>query len=283
MPDILSFLSGGLIGGFLGAFLGGFAKFFWEQWLPSWLTWRKEQRVQREKVLSQIRGPAMRAISDLQSRIFVILRSDPKDPEDYNYLYLKGKGQEDYYINSTAFLVAQFFAWEEVLRQRMAALDYSELVTRLDRVTTSFAHGGRGFQIFRLEQREIGERMLARSPDSGKECIGYSEYLRLIEKDEVPVCFKRLDERVQHLLDHPSEEVIRMLLIQHSLIDLVNFIDPDGRWVPKGRRSKVDSVWKIDQLATDKLITRKQYESMMSIVDRLGLAQKKLSSLNLKM
>ncbi len=236
MPDILSFLSGGIIGRFLGAFLGGFAKFFWEKWLPGWLTWRKEQKVQREKLLAQFRAPAIRAVSELQSRIYVILKGDDAG----NYEYLKGLGQESYYINSTAFLTAQCFAWAEILRHKVSTLDYSELVTRLEQVTTSFSHGQRGFQVFRLEQREIGERMLVSSSTSGQHCMGYSDYITLMESGQASGCFQRLDASVRYLLEHPTEQVIRLIQIQHALVDLINFIDPDERWVPKDTRTKVD-------------------------------------------
>ncbi len=74
MEQILTFLSGGVVGGLLGGFFGGFSTFLWEKWLPDWMTWRREQEVNREKLLSQVRGPAIRAISELQARVYAILR-----------------------------------------------------------------------------------------------------------------------------------------------------------------------------------------------------------------
>src|SRR5713226_2011546 len=107
MSVLLSLLSGGIIGGFIGAFLGGFVKFFWENWLPSALTWRHEQKVQREKFLSQFRDPAVRATIELRNRVFAIITT-------MDFMIVKKIGQEDYYITSTAFLLAQFFAWVEI-------------------------------------------------------------------------------------------------------------------------------------------------------------------------
>ena len=44
--------SAALVGGLIGTFFGGFTKFLWEKWLPEWLTWRRTQRVERERQLA---------------------------------------------------------------------------------------------------------------------------------------------------------------------------------------------------------------------------------------
>jgi hypothetical protein len=41
--------SAALVGGLIGTFFGGFTKFLWERWLPEWLTWRRTQRVERDR------------------------------------------------------------------------------------------------------------------------------------------------------------------------------------------------------------------------------------------
>jgi hypothetical protein len=266
MSDLLSFLSGGIVGGFLGAFLGGFAKFFWELWLPDWLTWRRQQRVQREKVLSQFRGPAIRAISELEGRMSAIL-SDLAG----NYGYVRDLGQGDYYINSTAFLIAQYFAWDEILRQEVGMLDYSDLVGRLEQVTSAFSHGFAGFQVFRLRQREIGEQMLIEPEEHGAQCMGYSGFVKLMGSAHIPAAFQRLDESVRFLLESPGEEIIRLILIQHALIDLIGFIDPEARWVPDERRAKVDAASKLEQLLGWSLIDEEQYHSAWDSAEEIGL------------
>jgi hypothetical protein len=275
MSDILSLLSGGIIGGFLGAFLGGFAKFFWEQWLPSQLTWRREQKVEREKLLSQFRGPTVRAISELQWRITVIAEGNSR------YDYLLEHGLADYYIKSTAFLIGQFYAWAEILRQRLQVLDYSELIVKLEDATRSFSAGRPGFQIFRLEQREIGERMIVRSSDAGQDCLGYSDFLEKMKGDNVPACFTRLEDAVKHLMDHSLRETIRLAQIQHSLIDLIDFIDPESRWVPKGERSKFDVVRQLEESLEKKKIHKADYNELIHQAQEAGLA-KPVDSRNLE-
>jgi hypothetical protein len=234
MDAIGSFLSGGLIGGFIGGFLGGFSKFFWERWLPDRLTWKREQKVRRRKLLATERDPAVRAISELQGRLWVIL-----DTEAGNYEYVKNLGQGDYYIDSTAFLVAQYFAWSERMRRQIAALDYTAMSLRLEAVTDAFSHGGPGFQVFRLEQREIAERlMLACSGGPGAATFEYSAFLDLASGKETPGCLRNLRQRSKHLLEQIDEEEERATRIQHALIDLLDFVDAERRWVRPGRREK---------------------------------------------
>src|SRR5215216_1126916 len=233
MPEIVSLLSSGIIGGFLGAFIGGFAKFFWENWLPGQLTWRREQKVEMEKLLSQFRNPAIMATADLQGRIFVLLNGG-------NYKYLQKVGMGEYYILSTAFLIAQFFAWVELLLQRMSMLDYSEFTGRLEKATESFSHGTPGFQIFRLEQREIGQRMINTSSNSSFHCLGYAEFVDMMKNGNVSSCFTRLETITEKLVEHPENEMARLTAIQHALIDLIMFLDPKAAWVPKKVRAKFD-------------------------------------------
>ncbi|HET8913951.1 MAG TPA: hypothetical protein VFN23_20930, partial [Ktedonobacteraceae bacterium] len=150
--------------------------------------------------------------------------------------YLKEIGQESYYITSTTFLIAQFFAWQEILRRKAAMLDYYKLMNYLSVVGRSFSDGLPGLQIFYLEQREIGENMLASSPPSDEDlytCLGYSDFKKLLEKDPPP-CIAALEKKVRELLASNQQtkqtSLKRLLLIQHALIDLMSFIDPQNHW-----------------------------------------------------
>jgi hypothetical protein len=274
MPEIFSFISSGIIGGFLGAVLGGVAKFFWDNWLPSQITWRREQKVERNKLLSQFRNPAIMATSDLEGRIFVLLFGG-------NYKYLREIDMEDYYVLSTAFLVAQFFGWTELLLQKMSILDYSELTIRLEKATESFSHGGPGFQIFRLEQREIGQRMLNMSTNSNLQCLGYAEFIDMMKKTGVPACFSRLEKITKKLLENPVSEMARLTAIQHALTDLVIFLDPEAKWVRQDRRDKFDLLKHLEEEQSLK-IGSNTYNKIIRDMEAVGLidestARQKLS------
>jgi hypothetical protein len=264
MQDILSLISGGLIGGFLGAFLGGFAKFFWDNWLPGQLTWRREQKVERDKLLSQFRAPAIRAVSELQGRVYSILKGN-------NYAYLKSIKNEEYFVTSTAFLLAALFAWVEILRQKVGALDYAELTLKLSEVTHSFARGERGFQIFHLEQREIGERMLMSSAGPDQLSVGYASFVEILKSKQAPACFLQLSRKVEYLLENPAREAIRLVTVQHALVDLIDFIDPHSRWVLEKERKKIDMREHLKELLDKKKVTIQKYETLESAAREAGL------------
>lgn len=176
-------------------FFGEFTKFLWETWLPDRLTWRRQQKVERERQLAFVRAPAILAFSDLHFRLKHVAETDAA-----NYLYVRGIGEPDYYINSTAYLVARAFIWQEILRRRMAELDYAELYGRLEIMTTAFSRGSQGFQVFRLEQREIAERMIV-TADEGQTCLPLSEFLDRTEDKTVPRWASELQERVTAALN----------------------------------------------------------------------------------
>jgi hypothetical protein len=232
--DVVKLLTSGLVGGFIGAFFGGFSKFFWERWLPDQLTWRREQRVRQRQLLATQRDPAVRAINELQGRLWVILST-----EAANYHYVKQQGDAAYYIQSTAFLVAQYFAWSELMRRQIAALDYSDLSLLLEEVSEAFAHGGSGFQIYRLEQREIGERLMPQmKADSDAAIFRSSEFRDMMAAPQPAEKLLTLRDRSQYLLDHIEREIERASLIQNALVDLLDFIDVERRWVRPNRRRK---------------------------------------------
>ena len=234
MDNFLALLTSGLVGGFIGTFLGGFSKFFWERWLPDWLTWRRDQRVRQRQLLATYRDPAVRAINELQGRLWVILTTRAA-----NYHYVKKQGDARYYIDSTAFLIAQYFAWSELMRRQIAALDYSELSGLLDQVTEAFAHGGPGFQLYALEQREIGERLMGTAKGDPEIAIfRYSEFRDMITAPKASKRFLVLQKRAKYLLDNVEAELSRATTIQNALVELLDFVDPERRWVKPDRRNK---------------------------------------------
>ena len=216
--------SAALIGGVLGTFLGGFSKFLWERWLPEWLTWRRSQRVEREQQLSSIRGPAYTALADLQGRLRAIAQTQAA-----NARYTESIGETDYYPNSTTFLVARVFAAQHQLRARMAMFDYAELYVKLEDLTSAFSEGGPGFQFFRLEQREIGERMHTVT-DPEITYMSLSEFLDRMERDDRPRWMHTMCGRVRSLLDDPLGEVYRLQAIDEALTALMGLIDAKGQW-----------------------------------------------------
>ena len=229
--------SAALVGGLIGTFFGGFTKFLWERWLPEWLTWRRTQRVERERQLAYVRAPAILAFSDLHGRLDAIASWQAE-----NYRYVKSIGQGNYYINSTAYLVARAFAWQEILRRRMASYDYAELYARLESLTEAFSHGGPGFQVFRLEQTEIGERLITGFDDDNAACMSLSEFLDRMEQDNPPRWLSELRKRATELLNHPVKELCRTARVDRALMEVLVFLDPQRRWRPQVASAAITSV-----------------------------------------
>ncbi len=226
--------SAALIGGVLGTFFGGFSKFLWERWLPDWLTWRRSQRVEREHQLSNIRGPAYAALADLQGRLRAIAHTRAA-----NARYTESIGATDYYPNSTSFLIARVFAAQHVLRERMAMFDYAELYKKLEDLTSAFSDGGPGFQFFRLEQREIGERMHTVVDPESSTFMSLSDFLDRMEQDDQPRWMHTMCGRVESLLDDPLGEVHRLQDIDAALTSLMGLIDAKGQWRVDGQQSPI--------------------------------------------
>jgi hypothetical protein len=258
--------SAALVGGLIGTFFGGFTKFLWERWLPEWLTWRRTQRVERERQLAYVRAPAILAFSDLHGRLEAVASWQAQ-----NYGYVKSIGQGNYYIHSTAYLVARAYAWQEILRRRMASYDYAELYARLESLTEAFAHGGPGFQVFRLEQTEIGERLITAFDNDNAACMSLSEFLDQMESDDPPRWLSELRKRVTELLDHPVKELCRTARIDRALIEVLVFLDPHRRWRPQVASAAIDVGAIVDRLRADDRITPERAEELLARAAADGL------------
>lgn len=91
--------------------------------------------------------------------------------------------------------------------------------------------------IFAGEQRAIGEKMLKMSAN-GVACIGYGEYLDSGIQKNYPL-LKSFSEEIECLAKGTNGDYYRLQSVQHALIDLLNFLDPEYVRFPKEQRSKV--------------------------------------------
>ncbi len=214
-------LTGGIIGGFIGAFLGGFARFFWDLWLPEFLTWRRQQAVTRSQVLATYRDPILLAAYDFQSRLYNVIRKG-------GLRYMQQVEQEQYAIDSTLYVAAQYFAWAEILRQRIRLLNYPELSQALDLVSESVADTESGLRIFRLQQREIGERMLVLDGKGGEQrVLNYTEFLDQLHDEPSSPLSRSLEplRRAINGVEANRAMLDRLKPIQHALVKLIKRID----------------------------------------------------------
>jgi hypothetical protein len=181
-------------------------------------------------------------------------------------------GQGDHYIDSTAYLVARAFAWQEILRRRMASYDYAELYERLESLTEAFSHGGRGFQVFRLEQTEIGERLIAALDDDNVVCMSLSDFLDRIEQDDPPRWLTVLRTRVTSLLERPVDELCRTARIDRALIEVLVFLDPQRRWRPQVASEAIDVTTIVENWRAYDWVTPERAKGLLAQAANAGLA-----------
>jgi len=209
------------------------------------LTQRDERmaKLDREKVFSKFKDPLAHSAYDLQSRIFNIIRKS-----FLNRYYVNGSAREqEYAIENTVFLLAQFLGWTEIIRQEVQflALDKDDNNTKKLRqlqydIYTHLrtdSRFGPGFRLFAGEQRSVGELMIDRVTGSPR-CLGFASFLTsrntAIDRWLDPL---RDDVKSMALNVAPFEQ--RLIAIQHSLIDLLQFLDPDCEWFPSKHRSHI--------------------------------------------
>lgn len=199
------------------------------------------RRFEKEKTVAQFREPLARAAYDLQSRIYNILRQGL-----ITVYYTHGNERERLYVvENTVFLIAQYFAWTEIIRLHIQYLDLGEdeATRRLTHLQDDI-HGlfltdqwPRQFRVFAGEQRAIGEKLI-RPASQGPECIGYAAFLEA-NFGKVAALIDDLRDDVRELHRDISEAAQRLVAVQNALIDLLAYLDPEYLRFPQSRRSKL--------------------------------------------
>ncbi len=105
----------------------------------------------------------------------------------------------EYFMPTTLFLFAQYFCWVQLFREGMSYELFSNqeqrkgLIQAMERVSNSLskfpfdsqfaAKGDR--QVFRLQQRALGEALIVKDKDSAETCMRLNEFLREYAKGSV--------------------------------------------------------------------------------------------------
>lgn len=196
-----------------------------------------------EEVMGRYREPLLRAAFDLQSRLYNLLRQRLLER-----FHQDGTGEEREYVEvSTMFVYGEYLGWAEILRRGVQFLDLGDagtnrqLAERLDAVNNVLLSSwgelrSRDFRIFRGQQRALGELMIRGaaiepgSADGGRalECIGYAAFAAKLEEDErFARWFDPLRESTRRLAAGDGAGHVRLRELQHSLIDLIDLLDPE--------------------------------------------------------
>jgi hypothetical protein len=202
-----------------------------------------DRRAETEHTARQFREPLGRAAYELQSRIFNIVRGG------FLQVYMENGDDRTrlYAIHHTAFVIAQYFGWTELIRREIQFIDLGKdeetrrLAQLQHRIYAAFQTDRFPplLRVFGGEQHAIGERMIREGP-RGPQCIGYAGFLDYLKSDPDPL-IRALENDVQALGTQLKQAIPRLIEFQHSLIDLVVFLDPQAVRFPEKNRIKLDS------------------------------------------
>jgi len=181
------------------------------------------------QVMRRYQGPLLHAVYDLQSRLYNILVNRFLDV----YLVRGSATQKHYAQYNTAFLIAQFFGWTEIIRQEVQFIEFTESdkTRRLSDIrdeiyglwqTDKFDDP---LMIWAGEQRAIGELMIELRGEQ-LTCKGYANFLKSFAAAQEPL-MDRLLQAVQASAMTAGAPHDRLLAVQRKLIDMLDLLDPD--------------------------------------------------------
>lgn len=206
---------------------------------------RRDEAAQSRAVLERYQEPLVRAAYDLQSRLFNmltlgVLESHRGEPARWRYAR-----------DSTAWLFGQYFGWVEIVRREAQFLalpekdDQQRLQLALGRIASVCSSdrfvGDPLFRIPRSNQRALGEIMVTAAGQDARgtprtDCLGFAAFSEQLGDPASTLAkwFAGILDDVDSLADIRGHSE-RLLLLQHSLIDLVDLIDPERVRFPEHR------------------------------------------------
>ena len=232
----------------LGAILTAVMGFWWQVRIAA---------AARLDHMSRYRDSLLWAAFDLQSRVYNMLLgydlADAGPRRGFFRFFLDGPEEMAQYArNSTAFVFAEYLGWAEIIRRDIRFLDLGKhranqqlilLLSNINETLNTSGWWGATFRIFRTQQRAIGELMIEPAGEPGsRSCIGFLEFCRKLSEDKsFRGWMSELVDGVDRADRDPDETWGRLLSLQHELIDLIDFLDPDGTRFPAEKRSRYQS------------------------------------------
>ncbi|MDX3850309.1 hypothetical protein [Streptomyces sp. AK02-01A] len=211
--------------------------------------YEKDREDSAEEIVSRYREPLLRSAFELQSRLYNIVALDFFDRHHQS----DDLTEWQYARDSTLFRLGQYFGWAEILRQGIQYIDLGstertrELTARLDTVSHVFANTDWHprtsiLRLFRDEQRAIGECLVERGIEDprGQRCLGYVQFMERLENDpSFGRWFARLSQEIDSLQGSAPQRLGRLIGIQHELIAVIEFLDPDSTRFPAAHRGRI--------------------------------------------
>lgn len=199
----------------------------------------EDRTIEYEMIMKRYKGPLLHAVYDLQSRLYNVIVQGLIDA----YYTHGNEGEKEYVVNNTVFVIAQYFAWTEIIRREIQFIDFrdsdnTKKISELrDNIYGLWQTDGFSdpFRVWAGEQRAIGELMIE-DVNEHHTCIGYAAFLNKL-KENNETLFKKLQNDVVSLSNSGSQSFPRLREIQHALIDILDYLDPEYIRFPKERRS----------------------------------------------
>lgn len=221
-------------------------------WQLAALKHRREAADKATQALRHNRDPLLRAVFDLQSRLYNIVAL-----EFFERYWRDGdKEARNYTRASTLWLFGQYLGWTEILRREVQYLDIGSRATnrevqrRLNDVAAAMASDSYGrentFILFRSDQRAVGEFMVTeRDTQNGKtpDCLGYTEFVAELARMDaepaegqletpgspVPCWSRRFAAEIEAVAATgvTSELKTRLVRVQRRLVNLLDLLDSE--------------------------------------------------------
>jgi hypothetical protein len=242
--DILSLSVIGALVTTVGTLLGLFLKEV--LFARSFETWKGKRNLQ--DLYRRYRDPIALAALDLCSRLIEICADVPTDYLNATLLetrsyqenpdFARDEHYKRYKLLSSVYRVCAFLAWVELYRQEIVFLDSSEeaasqrLTTAVYAIRADLADGHndatdrpawRDAQLFREEQRGIGEAMISFKGES-RVVIGYGGFCDLIEANSPSKRAHWIKLSANFLIDLKPEKDFRLIRMKRLVVHLVDLV-----------------------------------------------------------
>ena len=201
----------------------------------------EKEAAEKTSQIDVYRAPLSTAAYDLQSRLYNIIKKNLIGA----YVDKGDVMARTYVIQNTVFVIAQFFCWAELARQKihfieMPSAEATQRLLRLqDRLQWEWSTDtiAPGFRIFAGEQRAIGEALIVGEPGYTT-CMGYGAFLQAFPEGANRFIVS-LRAEVMALNGGLGGAEIRLTRLQHTLIDILDVMDPDGHRFDMAIRSRL--------------------------------------------
>lgn len=202
--------------------------------------YEKNKKEKAEQLLSFYNEPLLNAAYEFQGRLYNTLNSSFFQ----NYYRNGDENEKEYSTNNTLFVIAQYFCLSEIIRQEIQLLNLGEItnIHELSRLQENITQlllkesNKKVLRIFRGEQRAIGEIMINQNIQN--RCIGYATFVEKLQDYKFNKWFIKIKKDLDTLANELDNHRTFLIVLQNSLIDLINYLDPQCKRYPKKYRTK---------------------------------------------